>query len=129
MIPTFEQFLYQEIAHKNLKDVRKKKINAIGTLLERTLIQNPARGLNRDMPLPTIFISEKLYGHSTGEREKTAPSMQNNLFTMNNKQIVQNEERDYYMSLKNRDKINELYVNFEKGLKEDLSGVTLTDLH
>jgi len=113
VLPTFEQFLYQEIADKDMKDVRRKKINAIGTLLERYLIQNPARGLNCDMPLPSIFLSDKLYGPSTGE--KTSPGLQNNIFAMNNLQIVQN-------------RITEVYVNFQKGLKEDLSGVTLTDL-
>jgi len=62
--PNFLNSLEQS---KGMKEIRRKKIAAIGAMLESALIRNPFSGINREMPLPRIFINQKIYGHNTGE--------------------------------------------------------------
>jgi hypothetical protein len=62
--PNFLKSLEQS---KGMKEIRRKKIAAIGAMLESALIRNPYGGINRELPLPRIFINNKIYGHNTDE--------------------------------------------------------------
>lgn len=62
------------IATAEHKDVRKKKLLAIGTMLEQTLIKDPHKSVNQDMPLPKVFVNSKLYGQSTEQDQATLNS-------------------------------------------------------
>ena len=46
-------------------EMRRKKIDAIGTLLEKAVIREPYFPLNKDQNMPGIFVNTKLYGKST----------------------------------------------------------------
>jgi len=47
--------------------VRKKKLLAIGTMLEPAMHIEKRKSVNKDMPLPKVFINTKIYGYNTDE--------------------------------------------------------------
>jgi hypothetical protein len=77
----------QDIASKEQQSVRKKKLLAIGTMLEQSLIKDPHRGINQDMPLPRVFINTKIYGYNTDD-----PNSDHNLFAMHLKSVKPDQE-------------------------------------
>ena len=79
-----------------MKEIRRKKITAIGTMLESALIQNPFRGLNRELPLPRIFINNKIYGHNTDEElNQKQKDLGKNMFENDDQLILDAEHIEF----------------------------------
>ena len=53
------------IVDPEVKERRRLKLDAIGTLLEKVIISDPYKAPNSQQSIPTTFINQKLYGKGT----------------------------------------------------------------
>lgn len=53
------------LVNEQQKRQRKGKLDAIGTLLEKAVVNDPYKAPNSYQCVPTVFINQKLYGKAT----------------------------------------------------------------
>lgn len=69
--------------------MRKKKITAIGTMLEKSTISNPYKGINFENPLPKVLVNDKIFGKNTDQSKNLhKDNMENNMFANDNFKAV-----------------------------------------